>query len=169
LNAILPSSPFYALRVRLLRLCGVRVEGNVRINTRVSLYWHNLSLGENTWVGPECTFSSTPEAGIKIGANCDIAPQVTFVTGTHELGSERRRAGKGKSLPIVVGDGCWIGARAVILGGATIGKGCVIGAGSVVVSGEYPANTLIAGVPARVKKPLAVDQPREPLAQVETA
>jgi acetyltransferase-like isoleucine patch superfamily enzyme len=70
------------------------------------------------------------------------------------MGGGAKRAGIGAADPIVVGDGSWIGARAVILGGATIGSGCIIGAGAVVLPGIYEANTLLAGVPARVIKKL---------------
>lgn len=54
----------------------------------------------------------------------------------------------GSPQPITVGDGCWIGARAVILPGVTIGDGCVIAAGAV-VSKDCAPNGMYAGVPAR--------------------
>lgn len=155
LNIALPSSPFFSVRRRLLRLCGIHVGRTVKINTRVSFYWHNVVIGDHTWVGPECGFYSTAEASIHIGENCDIAPRVVFITGTHEMGAPHRRAGRGKSLPISVGDGCWIGACSVILGGACIGKGCVVGAGAVVLGGEYADNSLILGVPAQTRKTLS--------------
>jgi len=50
---------------------------------------------------------------------------------------------------ITVGRSCFIGARALLLPGASIGDGAVIGAGSV-VSGEIGAGTVAAGVPAKV-------------------
>ena len=40
--------------------------------------------------------------------------------------------GKLLPIPIVVHDGCWIGANSTILPGTVIEKGCVIAAGSVV-------------------------------------
>jgi acetyltransferase-like isoleucine patch superfamily enzyme len=45
----------------------------------------------------------------------------------------------------------WIGAGAIILPGITINEGAVIGAGSVVTK-DVPANTIVAGVPARILK-----------------
>ena len=39
-----------------------------------------------------------------IGHRCDIAPQVSFITGSHEIGDARRRAGRGNAAPIVVED-----------------------------------------------------------------
>ncbi|MBY0516574.1 MAG: acyltransferase [Bacteriovoracaceae bacterium] len=53
---------------------------------------------------------------------------------------------------IVIGDDVWIGANATILKGAKIGAGCVIATGSVVTAGDYPARSILAGVPAKVIK-----------------
>ena len=51
--------------------------------------------------------------------------------------------------PVVIGDGSWIGTGAVVLPGARIGRNCVIAANSV-VRGEFPAHSVIAGVPGKV-------------------
>ncbi len=154
LNAVFPGRPFYGARVRLLRLCGVHVGRNVRINAGTKFFYHNVHIGENSWIGPLCHFYSTPDATIEIGRNCDIAPEVAFVTGSHEVGDSKRRAGKGTARSIVVADGCWIGARVTILGGARIGAGTIIGAGSLILGQDYPQDVLIAGVPAEIKREL---------------
>lgn len=54
---------------------------------------------------------------------------------------------------ITVGDNCWIAGNVTICGGVTIGEGSVIGAGSVVTK-DIPANSLAAGVPCRVIRPI---------------
>jgi acetyltransferase-like isoleucine patch superfamily enzyme len=51
--------------------------------------------------------------------------------------------------PLEIGPGCWLGAKAVVLDGASIGAGSVIGAGAV-VSRPIDARTVAVGVPARV-------------------
>ena len=49
-----------------------------------------------------------------------------------------------------VGDGCLIGMSATILNGAKIGEGSIVAAGALVPEGrEFPARSLIVGVPAR--------------------
>jgi maltose O-acetyltransferase len=93
------------------------------------------------------------DALIVIGADCDIGPSVEFITGSHVIGASSRRAGIGTVKPIVINDGCWIGAGSRILGGVTIGSGAVVAAGSVVIR-DVPENVLVAGVPAVVKKEL---------------
>jgi len=74
--------------------------------------------------------------------------EVLLCTSTHEIGSESQRAGTTIQLPIIIEDGCWVGARANILPGVKIGKGCIIAAGSVVTKDCEP-NGLYAGVPAK--------------------
>jgi acetyltransferase-like isoleucine patch superfamily enzyme len=53
--------------------------------------------------------------------------------------------------PIRVGRDVWIGANAIILAGVTIGDGAVVAAGAV-VRRDVPAYTVVAGVPAVIKK-----------------
>ena len=94
---------------------------------------------------------------VEIGRDCDIAPEVMFECGSHVVGPSSRRAGPGIANSISIGDGVWIGARALILGGADIGRGCIVGAGAVVVPGHYAPDSLLAGVPARIVKSFASD------------
>lgn len=108
-----------------------------------------LAIGADSWVGPYGVFFTHPGAPITIGARCDIAPEVSFITGTHEPGNVSRRAGVDTARPIRVGDGCWLGTRVTVLGGVTIGDGAIVAAGAVVTK-DVPPNTLVGGVPARV-------------------
>lgn len=55
--------------------------------------------------------------------------------------------------PVVIGRGSWIATRSMILPGVHIGSRAVVAAGSVVVK-DVPADTLVAGVPARVIRTL---------------
>lgn len=53
--------------------------------------------------------------------------------------------------PVVIEDDVLIGANAVVLEGVTVRKGAVVAAGAIVTE-DVPANTVVAGVPARVIK-----------------
>jgi len=56
-------------------------------------------------------------------------------------------------------DECLIGIGAVVLNGAKIGHGSVIAAGAVVPEGsEVPAESMVMGIPAKVKRPLTPEE-----------
>lgn len=105
-----------------------------------------LTVGKNSWIGRNLTIHGN--GAVTIGNNCDIAPDATFLTGGHAIGTPERRAGAGETYTIRIDDGCWIGARTTFLNSITVGKGSVIGACACATK-DIPPNTLAAGVPAR--------------------
>ena len=50
-----------------------------------------------------------------------------------------------------IGDGCWIGSRAMIMQGVKLGEGAVVATGAVVTQ-DVPPYAIVAGVPAKVMK-----------------
>lgn len=107
--------------------------------------------GTHVVTGPGCYLNSGLFVGrgaLTLGRNVFVGPDVMFITSSHELGPATRRAGKDIKEPITVGDGVWIGGRAVILGGVHIASGCVIAAASLVTKDTEP-NGLYVGAPAR--------------------
>src|SRR5699024_3906777 len=58
-----------------------------------------------------------------------------------------------------VGNGALIGMNATILNGATIGAGSLVAANSLVPEGmDIPPNSLVAGVPAKIRRELTAEQ-----------
>lgn len=153
ISSLLPQTRAFGLRRRLYRACGVSVGDGARLNGGVVLQHGNVTIGRRTWVGRRTEFVSTPRAAIVVGDDCDISQDVLIITGSHEIGLSGRRAGAGRSEPVTIGDGSWVGARATFLGGSSIGRGVVVGAGSTVM-GTFPDNVLIAGTPARIVREL---------------
>jgi acetyltransferase-like isoleucine patch superfamily enzyme len=64
---------------------------------------------------------------------------------------ERLPRGAADAKRAAIGSDVWIGNNAIVLAGVTIGNGAVVGAGSVVTF-DVPSYTVVAGVPAVVKK-----------------
>lgn len=144
----------FAFRRFLLGLAGIVVSRDTCFCGRGWIFGRGrLEIGSGTWLSPGVIIHTHRDAPIYIKDSCDIGPSVEFVTGGHETGTALRRAGEGTAKAIVVESGCWIGARALILGGVTIGTGSIIAAGAVVTR-DVPPNTLVAGVPARMKREL---------------
>ena len=84
---------------------------------------------------------------VVVGQSCMISQNVTIGgRGGHE------------DMPRV-GDNCYIGAGAKVLGPINIGDNVVIGAGAVMIS-DAPSNTVWAGVPAKcIKTGISKKQP----------
>ncbi len=151
----LPPTRLFALRRALLRLSGITLADNASVCGGGWIYGRgSLFIGKGSWLSPGVIIHTHVHATITIGDGCDVGPGVEFVTGSHLIGDGQRRAGAGTAAPIVLEPGCWIGARALILGGVTIGSGAVVAAGAVVTR-DVPRDTLVAGVPATFKRGLA--------------
>lgn len=112
----------------------------------------SLSMGEGSYLNQGC-FIDNEGARVSIGRNVAVGFNVSILTTTHDISRPEKRAGTTAACEVVIGDGVWIGANAVVLPGACIGKGCVIGAGAV-VRGKLEPNSLYAGVPAKFVRKL---------------
>lgn len=138
------------LRQLIYCVCGARVRTRW-IAPRCFFGGANISVGQGTFINYDCFLDTF--AAITIGTNCNLAMQVALVTSTHVLGPQTKRGEALEGKPISIGDGCWLGARVMVLPGVQIAEGCVIAAGAL-VTGDCAANGLYAGVPARRIKEL---------------
>jgi maltose O-acetyltransferase len=151
----LPPTRLFVLRNFFLKIAGIKLGRNVRFCGRSWIYGRGtLLISHDTWISPGAIIFTNESVTIKIGARCDIGPDVEFITGSHDIGTSLRRAGNGYAKAITVDDGVWIGAKSIILGGVTIGSGSIIAAGSL-VRFDVPPNSLVAGVPAVIKRSLS--------------
>jgi len=130
---------------------GVEMIGNVRLGENVNIWYgtviradiNRIEIGSDTNIQDGSvihvdTAGPDPDTGaVLIGRN---------VTVGHKALLHACR----------IGDNCLIGMGAIVLSGAEIGEGCVIAAGSVVRENEkIPRGSLVAGLPAKVKGPVA--------------
>lgn len=112
--------------------------------------------------------------GMKVGEDCRIYPilpiseakmisigdHVTITQGVvliaHDGGPwvlRHKYPRYGVPGPITIHSNCFIGINAIILPDVSIGPNSIIAAGAVVTK-DVPANTVVAGVPARIIKTL---------------
>jgi acetyltransferase-like isoleucine patch superfamily enzyme len=105
-----------------------------------------VSVGENTWIGPSTILDGT--GGLKIGSNCSISAGVQLYS--HDT-VDWALSGGVKDYDYMsteIGDNCYIGPNTIVAKGVTIGKGAVIGAMSLVLA-DIPANTRAFGIPCK--------------------
>ncbi len=105
-----------------------------------------IKMGNLVSVGYNCIMHGM--GGIDIGDYTLISPGVHIYAQNHGIARGKLIRDQDNVPTFVdIGEDCWIGAGAIILGGAIIHKGCVIGAGAV-MSGETRAYEIWAGNPA---------------------
>jgi acetyltransferase-like isoleucine patch superfamily enzyme len=110
-----------------------------------------IKIGKDSFFNTNIRFGC-PGADIIIGDKVQIAPNVSFETGSHGIKFVDGVGRGGSAKSIKVEDKVWIGAGSIILQGVIIGEGAVIAAGSV-VSKDVPPNTVYGGTPAKeIKK-----------------
>lgn len=134
-----------------------------KLKDRFNLSFHTL-IHPSAYVSPLATLSE----GVFVGANSVIAPGVhlaehvfinrgvTIGHDTHISAFSRIQPGSHLGSLSHIGHGVTIGIGATLVERLVIGDHAFIGAGSVVIQ-DVQANTLVVGVPAKIKKSLAVD------------
>lgn len=109
----------------------------------------DVVIGDYTRIGLHCTVIGP----VSIGHHVNLAQGITVTALNHNFDDYQKLIDEqGVSTEqVVIEDDVWIGANAVILPGVTIGRHAVVAAGAVVTK-NVPSGTLVAGVPAVVKK-----------------
>lgn len=110
-------------------------------------YGKNIEVGKNFFANYNCTILDV--AKVKIGDNCQMAPNVAIYTAGHPIHPDTRNSLYEYGKPVTIGDNAWIGGNTVICPGVQIGSNVVIGAGSVVTK-DIPDWCIAAGNPCRV-------------------
>ena len=110
-------------------------------------YGSHIEVGKNFFANYNCTIIDV--AKVKIGDNCQIAPNVAVYTAGHPIHPVSRNSLYEYGISVTIGDNVWIGGNTVIMPGVHIGSNTVIGAGSVVTK-DIPDWVVAAGNPCRV-------------------
>ncbi|OOQ57077.1 LbetaH domain-containing protein [Mucilaginibacter pedocola] len=143
--------PFHSWRSFILRCFGAKVGRGVHVYPGVNIWapW-NLELSDECGIANGATLYS--QAKITIGYRAVVSQGAYICTGTHDY---TKSGSPLIARPIVIGDNAWVAAEAFIHPGITIGNGCVIGARAVVV-GNMPEWMVCAGHPCKPLKPRVI-------------
>jgi len=114
-------------------------------------YGYNLRLGRKVYANHNLIVLDC--AGVSLGDNVYIGPNVVISTAGHPVDPGTRTSGLEFARPIVIGDNVWLGASVVVLPGVEIGNNTTIGAGSVVTR-SIPPDCVAVGSPCRVVRRL---------------
>jgi len=120
----------------------------------------HIEIGADAYIGRH--FYCTAVDRITIGPRCVLADHVFLSDlahglephGTHILHQPLECKG-----PVTIGEGCFLGFRAVILPGVTLGPYSVVGANAVVTR-SFPAYSMVVGSPARLIKRYSLEHKR---------
>lgn len=91
-NKIFVGTRYFEIKRILLNSIDYKIGNNTKIVGPIECTG-NLIIGKNCWIGKNLKVNGN--GTVIIGNNCDIAPEVTFQTGSHKIGNANRRAGEG--------------------------------------------------------------------------
>src|SRR6187200_2697493 len=131
-----------------VNLYGCEIGDETKIGTFVEVQ-------KNARIGKRCKISSHSFIceGVTIEDEVFLGHNVTFINDLYPrataANSQLQTEADWECRPTLVKRGASIGSSATLLCGVTIGENAIVGAGSVVTK-DVPANSVVAGNPARV-------------------
>jgi putative colanic acid biosynthesis acetyltransferase WcaF len=138
-----PLNIFSFLKVSLLRFFGAVIGTGVVIKPTVNIkYPWKLVIGDHSWIGEEVWIDNL--SLVTIGSNVTLSQGTLLLTGSHD---HTKTTFDFISFPIILEDGVWIGARAVVFGGVTCGTHSILGIASVAEK-NMAAYTIYKGNPS---------------------
>ncbi|MCH4191997.1 MAG: acyltransferase [Butyrivibrio sp.] len=135
----------YSRTIIVTRAKGARIEigNNVGISGATIYARKGIYIGENTAIGGNCKILDNDFHPIDQEARLELLNDVHGGEAADLIPTKE----------IHIGKDCFIGCNTIILKGTELGDGCVVGAGAV-VSGKFEAGSVIVGNPAKVIRKL---------------
>lgn len=144
LNNTMPYTDEHEALVKEL-LCNHIGAGSRVLTPLKGVCFDKVQIGENVLVMNDCLMMS--RGGITIEDGAMIAANVQLISNNHDLHDRQLLLCK----PVRICRNAWVGAGATILPGVTVGENAVVAAAAVVTK-DVPANTIVAGNPAKIIK-----------------
>ena len=139
--------PISSVKVMLLKMFSAKIGKGVVIKPVVNIkYPWNLKIGDHSWIGENVWIDNL--VFVSISSNCCLSQGSMLLTGNHNY--------KNRSFDLMVGeiileDGVWIGAHAVVCPGVSCFSHSVLSVNSV-ASSDLKAYTIYQGNPAKEVK-----------------
>lgn len=120
-------NPFMGIKIILLRVFGAKIGKGLVIKNNVCIkYPWKLTIGDNVWLGENCWIDNLDF--VTIGNNVCISQGAMLLTGNHDYTLSTFDY---RNAPIVIEEGVWIGAKAVICPGVTANSHAILTVGSI--------------------------------------
>ena len=127
-------NPFMGIKIFLLRLFGAKIGKGLVIKNNVTIKFPwKLELGNYVWLGENCWIDNLDD--VVIGNNVCISQGALLITGNHDY---TKVDFPYRNAPIVIEDGAWIGANAVVSSGVKIASHSILTVGTVVTKDTEP-------------------------------
>ena len=138
-----PLFPFRSPKPVLLRLFGAKVGKGVVIHPGVNIKFPwKLSVGDHVWIGQRAWLDNIDM--LTVQSNVVISQGAMLILGSHDY---KKPDYPTLSGPVVLEEGSWVGAGAMVLGGVTLRSHSLLSAGSVTGT-SLKAYTIYRGNPA---------------------
>lgn len=138
-------NPFMGIKIVLLKMFGAKIGKGLVIKNNVCIKFPwKLTLGDNVWLGEGCWIDNLDK--VTIGNNVCISQGALLLTGNHDYTS---KSFDYRNAPIIVEDGAWIGAKAVVCPGVTVRSHAILTVASIVTK-EMEAYGIYQGNPAKI-------------------
>ena len=135
--------PLSGIKVILLRLFGARVGKKVNIKPSVNIkYPWRLKIGDYSWIGENVWIDNLDD--VTIGSHCCISQGAFLLCGNHNYKKESFDLMTGR---IILEEGVWIGAKAIVCPNVTCHSNSVLSVGSVATK-NLETNSIYQGNPA---------------------
>ena len=135
--------PIYRLKVFLLKIFGAKLGHGVLIKPYVNIkYPWFLTIGNNVWLGEDVWIDNL--AQVTIGNDVCISQGALLLTGSH---NHKSNSFELNVKAIIIENGVWICAKAIICAGVRCNEQSIVTAGSV-ISEDCEANYIYKGNPA---------------------
>jgi acetyltransferase-like isoleucine patch superfamily enzyme len=138
----------HTLPRRQLAHCGKESYLNHRCTIQ---YPQSIWIGNYVYVGPDSRLWASPNGRLTLEDHVVIGPNVTVLTSNHGIDDLQMpiAAQPAVEQDVVIKNGAWLGANAIVLPGVTVNEGAIVAAGAVVTK-DVLAYSVAGGVPARI-------------------
>jgi putative colanic acid biosynthesis acetyltransferase WcaF len=143
--------PVYGLKNRVLRLFGAKIGRQVEIkpNVNIKYPWH-LVIGNEVWIGENVWIDNL--VPVIIGNNICISQGAVLLTGSHNY---KKSSFDLLTGGIIIEDGAWIGACAIVNMSVTVASHAVLTSGSV-ANKDLEPYSVYQGNPAMKIRPRVI-------------